>query len=313
MRSLITGATGFAGRALTAHLQSSGDEVIAWSRANGDPDIRNRRHVFEALKEAAPEVVYHLAAQSNIPDAWTNPEKTKETNVDGTQNILDAAMETGSMRVIVVTSAAVYGAVPPEELPVTEESPIQPKNPYAESKVAAENAAVAASEQGLDVIRIRAFNHFGPGQSPSFVSSGFAHRIARASRSGIETVDVGNLATRRDFTDVRDVVKAYRQAATDGESGAVYNVCSGVDRSMLEIAEGLVRRSGSRISFRLYPALERPVDTPVVRGSAKRLYDRTGWEPTISFDQSLDDIYQDALTNVIAETSDAGQDRDRNR
>lgn len=286
VRALITGASGFAGRALTAHLRDVGDDVIPWSRANGDPDITDRPSVVAALSESDAAVVYHLAAQSNVPRAWEDPETTHAINVGGTQNILDGAIANGAMRVIVVTSSAVYGAVPPEELPVVETSALRPRNPYAASKVAADEAAVTAHEQGLDVIRLRAFNHFGPGQSTIFASSGFAHRIALASRSGTTTIEVGSLDARRDFTDVRDVVRAYRCAATDGESGEVYNVCSGTDRSMREIAEGLVNRSGSNISFRVSPELKRPVETPVVRGSAERLFEQTGWQPEIPLNRA---------------------------
>ena len=301
MRSLITGSSGFAGRFLHAHLSASGDDVIAWSRAAGSPDITNREAVFAAMATAEADVVYHLAAQSHVPTAWSDPITTLRINIEGTQNILDAAKAANAPRVIVISSAEVYGSVQPEQLPITEDAPQRPSNPYAASKASADALALAAHlGGGLDVIRMRPFNHFGPGQAPSFVSSSFARRIALAARDGKPSIDVGSLDVRRDFCDVRDVVKAYRMAAIYGEAGQAYNVCSGVDRSIRAIAEAFVARSGADISFVPSPVLQRPVDTPVVRGSFDRLSDQTGWKPEISFDKSIDDIYSDAVANLEA-------------
>ena len=295
MRSLITGASGFAGTALHAHLKAAGDDVIAWSRAENGPDITQRDPVFSAMADAEPDVVYHLAAQSHVPTAWEDPIATIRANVEGTQNVVDAAAAANRPRVVVVTSAEVYGSVKPEQLPITEDFPLRPSNPYAVSKVAADAVALGAFlGTGLDVIRIRAFNHFGPGQSPSFVSAGFAQRIAVAAQTGKTSIEVGSLDVARDFTDVRDVVRAYRLAGTDGEPGEVYNVCSGVSRSIREIAEAFVSRSGINISLDPSRELQRPVDTPIVVGSAARINEHTGWEPEISFESSLDDIYTEA-------------------
>ncbi len=299
MRALITGSSGFAGRALGTHLKTMNDEVVGWSRRNGGPDITDRETVISAIADAEVDVIYHLAAQSHVPTSWTDPVTTLRVNIEGTQNVLDAAHRAHVPRVIVVTSAAVYGAVRPEDLPITEDAPLRPSNPYAASKAAADAVAVAAHiGNGLDVVRIRAFNHFGPGQDPSFVSPGFATRIAEAARDGRASIDVGALDVRRDFCDVRDVVRAYRLAAVSGVSGEAYNVCSGVDRSIREIAEAFVQRSGAEIAFVPSPELHRPVDDPVVRGSAARLFKHTGWAPQIPFDQSIDDIYQDAVDRL---------------
>ena len=299
MRALITGASGFAGTALVRHLAAVGDDVIGWSRSSGDPDITDRAAVFDAIASANPDVIYHLAAQSHVPTSWEDPVTTLRVNVEGTQNLLDAAGAMSHARIVVVTSAEVYGAVTSDQLPITEDAPLRPSNPYASSKAAADSLALGAHlGTGLDVIRIRAFNHFGPGQATSFVSSGFAHRIASAAAEGKTTIDVGNLDVRRDFCDVRDVVRAYRLAATEGAGGEVYNVCSGTDRSIRELATAFVARSGSPVALNSNPDLERPVDTPVVRGSAARLFEHTGWVPEVPFETSVDDIYADAVNRL---------------
>jgi GDP-4-dehydro-6-deoxy-D-mannose reductase len=192
---------------------------------------------------------------------------------------------------VVVSSAEVYGTVSPSDLPLTETAPALPTSPYAASKLAAEAVALQAARgfhQG--VVVVRAFNHIGPGQSPSFFVPGIATRLAEARRDGTGTITVGNLATRRDFTDVRDVVRAYRLLAERGESGEIYNVASGVDRSMEEIAEALRDQVDPHITFTTDPALLRPADIPVLRGSYEKLHRATGWEPAIEFTTTLRDI-----------------------
>ena len=299
MKSLITGASGFAGRALQAHLADVGDEVVGWSRSNGDPDITDRSQVFEAIATALPDVVYHLAAQSHVPTAWADPMNTLSVNVGGTQNVLDAAIAANQPRVIVVTSAEVYGSVGPQQLPITEDFPLRPSNPYAASKVGADAVALGAYlGSGLEVIRMRAFNHFGPGQSTNFVSAALARRIATAAKLGEASIEVGSLDVQRDFTDVADVARAYRLAATHGIPGEVYNVCSDVSRPIRQLAEAFVIRSGASIDFAANASLVRAVDSPIVRGSSERLRDQTGWRPEISFEDSLDAIYRDAVTNI---------------
>ncbi len=299
LKVLVTGGSGFAGRTLISHLEESGDEITSWSRKTGGPDITDRVAVFEAMETDQPEVVYHLAAQAHVPTAWSDPVTTLRVNAEGTQNVLDAAAKFHQPRVIVVSSAEVYGPVAPDELPIREDAPLRPTNPYAASKAAADAIATAAHlGRGLDVVRVRSFNHFGPGQSPSFVSAGFAERIAIAARDALPSIEVGSLDVRRDFCDVRDVVRAYRLVAERGTSGAVYNVCSGIDRSIRDIAEAFVKQSGADISFVVSPGLQRPSDTPVVRGSSERLRNDTGWLAQIPFDMSIADIYDEARRNA---------------
>lgn len=295
MRALITGGAGFVGRALHAHLRQAGDDVVISDRAAGGPDITDRTAVFALLEQEPVDVVYHLAGQAHVPTSWDDPIGTMRANAEGTLNVLDAARAAGVGRVIAVTSAEVYGRVRPEDLPIVEDHPLRPESPYASSKVAADAIALQAHLGcGQDVIRMRAFNHIGPGQATSFAASGLAARIARAERDGSATLAVGNLTPRRDFTDVRDIVSAYRLAATVGTPGAVYNVCSGVDRSIEELARGLLAGADAELELVPDPELIRPVDTPVVRGDSSRLRADTGWTQAIDFTQSLADILADA-------------------
>lgn len=296
MKALVTGASGFVGRTLHDHLVDSGDEVVSLSRKTGGPDLTDRAATHAALSAHAVDVIYHLAAQSHVPLSWEDPIETHRVNIEGTQNLLDAAQAApGSPRVLVVSSAEVYGSVTPSELPVTEDAPFRPSNPYAASKVAADAVALQSwLGRGQDVVRLRSFNHIGPGQSPAFVCSSLAHQIARAELDGLTHINVGNLDVRRDFSDVRDVVAAYRMVAESGESGQVYNVCSGVDRAISELADGLLSLSSADLELVSDPALTRQVDTPVVRGDNSRLVEATGWAPKFSLETTLADVLDDA-------------------
>jgi len=295
MRALITGASGFVGTYLHQHLLDSGDEVVALARRTGGPDVTDRAGIHESIGVADPEVIYHLAAQSHVPTSWDDPIGTLRANVEGTQNVLDAALAAGGARVLVVTSAEIYGAVTAEELPIGEDAPMRPSNPYAASKVAADALAMQAHlGRGQDVLRLRSFNHIGPGQRPDFVCAGLARRIAIAEREGHHTIEVGSLEARRDFSDVRDIVAGYRSAAIRGRSGEAYNLCSGVDRSVQQLADALAAITEHRIDFVVDDALRRQVDTPVVRGDNSRIARDTGWRPAIPLTTSLTDILHDA-------------------
>lgn len=295
MRALITGGAGFVGRVLQDHLRASGDEVIVSDRSLGGPDIADRGEVMDHLQRSTPEVVFHLAGQAHVPTAWKDPIGTMRANVEGTQNVLDASRQAGVRRVLVVTSAEVYGLVTDADLPLVERHPLHPTNPYAASKVAADAVATAAHlGSGQDVIRLRAFNHIGPGQRTDFVAAGLAARIVEAEADGSSRITVGNLTPRRDFTDVRDVVRAYRLVAESGAAGAVYNVCTGVDRSIGELAQRMVHLSGLDLALEADPELQRPSDNPIVRGDHSLLTEATGWLPEIPFDTSLLDVLADA-------------------
>ncbi|HET8619414.1 MAG TPA: GDP-mannose 4,6-dehydratase [Acidimicrobiales bacterium] len=294
MRSLVTGAGGFVGAHLVRHLEEHGDEVVEMERTVDGVDIADAEAVTETIMAAKPAAVYHLAGASDVGGSWSAPTETFLANALGTLNVLEAARAAGADRVLAVTSADVYGRVSADELPLTEDQPLRPVSPYAASKVAADALAQQAwLGHRLPVIRVRAFNHLGPGQSDHFVAPSLAARIARNERDGGEEVPIGNLTPRRDVTDVRDVVRAYRLLMTGGEPGAVYNVCRGVAVSVRDIAEALLSMARRPMRLVSDPALQRPVDIPVLVGDNGALRRVTGWEPTIPLDQTLADVLAD--------------------
>jgi len=288
VRALITGASGFVGNHLVAHLQEQGDVVLS-----PETDITDRPALMAAFADLQPEVVYHLAAQADVGGSWNHPLETLRVNVEGTLNVLDAARESGATKVLAVNSADVYGVVDETELPLSETSEIRPTSPYAASKAAAEMLCIQASRgYGLSVVRARSFNHLGPGQSDRFVASAIAHRVVDNELSGGSTVRIGNLSARRDFTDVRDVVRAYRLLMIAGSPGEVYNVCSGVDRTVREVAEMLVKLADCNMSLEPDPELMRPVDLMVLRGDNSRIRAATSWQPLIPIETTLSDLLQ---------------------
>jgi len=290
MRALVTGADGFVGRHLVAHLRALGDEVIETDLATGGPDLLDGERLQALLARTQPEVVYHLAGQADVARSWRRPRDTFRVNAEGLLNLLISAAEIGVSRVLAVTSADIYGHVDASELPLTEAAPFRPVSPYAASKAAAEMVAVQGQQGlGLPVIRARAFNHLGPGQSDRFVAAALAARIVDNERSGRKEVTVGNLTARRDFTDVRDVVRAYRMLMDRGTDGEAYNVCSGIDVAISEVADALIARAAHPMQLVSNPALERPVELSVLRGDYGKLRAATGWSPEFSLERTLDD------------------------
>jgi GDP-4-dehydro-6-deoxy-D-mannose reductase len=290
VRSLITGGRGFVGNWLAEHLRSLGDQVVAIDQ---EVDVTNPSALLQAVTDARPDAIYHLAALTHVGQSWDEPLRVLEVNVIGTGALLAAARECGSdPRILVTSSAEVYGAVTdPDRLPLTEESPTAPLTPYAASKLAAEAlVAQAYLGHGQHAITVRPFNHIGPGQTPNFAVPALAKRIVEADRRGASTIPVGNLSARRDFTDVRDVVRAYRALIETGTPGEVYNVCSGRDVSILSIAEGLLALAETSLEFETDPSLVRPVEVPVLRGDPTRLGKATGWKPEIPLEETLADV-----------------------
>ena len=286
MRAFVTGAGGFVGAWLSAHLADCGDHVVGVDR---EVDVTDLQQVRAAMTGARPDVVYHLAALTHVGRSWEDPGQVVQVNAIGTLYVLEAARECSPQpRVMVTSSAEVYGAVPQERLPVTEDTPLAPVTPYAASKVAAEFMGVQEHlAYGLPVIRSRPFNHVGPGQSSAFVVAALAERIARARRTGSPVIQVGNLSARRDLTDVRDVVRAYRMLAEHGVAGEVYNVCTGRDVAIEEVARRMLTLAGVELRLEPDPSLARPVDVPVVRGDPGKLKAATGWEPEFDLDDTL--------------------------
>lgn len=293
VHALITGGRGFVGRHLERHLAESGDEVTIMDRPEG-PDIADAPAITAIFETTRPDVIIHLAGQADVGASWTTVDETYRVNLDGTRAVLLAARDAQVSRVLTVTSADVYGLIAPENVPVNEETPFRPVSPYAASKTAADVAALQAFlGYQQDVIRVRAFTHIGPGQTPRFVAAALAERIVQCERNETDEVIVGNIDARRDFTDVRDVVRAYRTLAVDGLAGEAYNVCSGTDVPISELADRLLALSTRSLRLTQDPDLMRPSDVPILRGDNTKITTQTGWRPEIPLQQSLTDLLND--------------------
>jgi GDP-4-dehydro-6-deoxy-D-mannose reductase len=246
--------------------------------------------VRAAIARARPSAVVHCAGAPNVAHSWRDTLTPLSVNVLATHHLFDALRRAGApSRVIVPGSATVYAA---SAAPLTEESPLAPSNPYAVSKLAQEELALrAAREDGVDVIVTRPFNHTGPRQSAAFAAPNMARQIALIEAGLAEPlIRVGNLEAQRDFTDVRDMARAYVGLIHQGTPSTVYNVSSGVPRVMRSVLDALVARARVAVRVEPDPALMRPSDTPVLVGDSTKLRRATGWHPRISFDQTLDDL-----------------------
>lgn len=287
MKALVTGAGGFVGTTLTAHLQAEGDEVVGIDHASG-PDITDAAGVRDVVERHRPDAVYHLAAVTHIGASWEAPLEVFRVNAEGTLNVLSACTAAGVGRVLVIGSADEYGAVRPGDLPLTEDAPLRPLTPYGASKVASEYLGLQAFlGERLPVIRVRAFNHTGRDQPDRFMIPGLARRIAAAERHGRKEIPIGSLEPVRDFTNVEDVVVAYRLLVEQGEPGEVYNVCSGVGHSVAEVAEHLLGLARHAIELVADPSLVRPVEVPRLVGDNTKLHKATGWTPQIPLADGL--------------------------
>jgi GDP-4-dehydro-6-deoxy-D-mannose reductase len=284
---LVTGAGGFAGSHLVEQLASS-QHVVAWTRQT--VDLLDRDRVRAAIRDLRPTQVYHCAGVPHVAESWRDTAQPLEGNVMATEHLLSALRLAGvRCRVLIPGSATVYA---PSSESISETDAIGPASPYAISKLAQEQLALRAiQEDGLDVVVTRSFNHTGPRQTPAFVAPSMARQIALIERGQMEPViKVGNLDARRDLTDVRDVVRAYVTLMQSGMTGVIYNVASGVARSIQSILDALVSRSTVTVRIEVDPARMRPNDVPIVVGNCSRLKAATGWEPAISFDQMMDDL-----------------------
>jgi GDP-4-dehydro-6-deoxy-D-mannose reductase len=293
MRGFVTGGAGFVGRWLAQHLRECGDEVMVVDR---EVDVTDPEALRTALVDWEPDAVYHLAALTHVGRSYGDPAPAVRVNVMGTLSVLEVArLCPHPPRVLVVSSAEVYGSVTEADLPLTETSPLAPMSPYAASKVAGEYLAIQAHlAHGLEVMRVRPFNHVGPGQSTEFAVAALASRIVKAKHAGERFIRVGNLTARRDLTDVRDVVRAYRLLITDGTAGNVYNVCSGRSVSIADVAAEMLELSGAELELRTDPELVRPIDVPVLEGDPQKIEKETGWRPQIDLDRTLNDVLAEA-------------------
>ncbi|HVA70110.1 MAG TPA: GDP-mannose 4,6-dehydratase [Acidimicrobiales bacterium] len=292
MRVLVTGSQGFVGRHLIAHLEKSGDVVRGIDREHDVTSVAAMREVFADVR---PEVIYHLAALTHVGDSWRQASEFNRVNVVGTQCVLDAAHAgVPSALTLIVSSAEVYGVVTDADQPLRESFRVAPSNPYSASKVEAELVArEAARVRAQRVIIARPFNHLGPGQALTFVVPALVNRLLEARERGEDEIAVGDLSTRRDFSDVRDVVRAYRLLALLGAAGETYNVASGHDVAVRDIATQLVSRLAPEVRLVVDATLLRPIEVPVARGSVKKLHDATGWSPAIPLHVSLSDVIAD--------------------
>lgn len=307
MRILVTGAGGFVGRWLTRELELAGHEVIA-PRGRAALDVTDAEAVAATIRSAAPDAVAHLAAVSFGPDARSDPALALRTTVGGTVHVLEGVRHRSpSPAVLVSGSSEVYGRPRPEELPLTEESPLRPSSPYALSKAAQEGVALAyAARHGLRLAVTRSFNHAGPGQRGVFVLPALAERLRAVARGEATDVATGNLDVRRDFTDVRDVVRAYRlllERLVDGHiasGGAVLNVASGRSVAIRELLAELCRVAGIEPVIRSDPALVRHDDPPDISGDPGALVRLTGWRPERPIESTVREIWEETPSGAGA-------------
>jgi GDP-4-dehydro-6-deoxy-D-mannose reductase len=295
MRILITGDSGFVGQhTLAAWPNATG--LAAWGLANRGEEVSilDKAMLCAALEDSKPDAVLHLAAQSFVPESIANPELTLEVNLMGTLRLLEALKTTGFHgRMLQVGTADAYGLVPLAEMPILESRTLKPRNPYAISKAAAEALCCEWNQtESFDVLMARPFNHIGEGQAAHFSVSGFAKQMAEISL-GLRppVLSVGNLEATRDFTDVKDVVRAYALLLQKGHTGQVYNICSGQERSLQWVVDRLLKLSGLRAQLEIDSAKLRPFEQARVWGSYEKINKHTGWRPEISIDTSLLNVF----------------------
>lgn len=308
MRVFVTGVGGFVGRHLARYLLELGWGVWGTvspangARALGDGleavqvfvvDMTDCEAMTRVLLQARPDAVIHLAAVSSVASSWTDPATTLRVNVLGTLSLLDAVRKSGADALVIsVGSSEEYGYVTPNDLPVTEAHALKPSNPYAVSKAAQGWLVLQYHKKfAVPAVHLRPFNHIGPGQPHGFIASDLASQIARVEL-GLQppVLRVGNLTTRRDYLDVRDVVRAYAMAIGRVQPGEVYNLASGRDWSGEDILEMLLKHASVKVDIVVDPELLRPSDVPRVVGDASKFQRATGWQPALSLEDTLLDV-----------------------
>jgi GDP-4-dehydro-6-deoxy-D-mannose reductase len=310
MRALITGITGFAGSHLAEYIlkEHPGVEVFGSHRWRSrrenvehlaaqvtllDADLRDASSIHGLLDQVRPDYIFHLAAQSFVPASWRAPAETLSTNITGQTNLFEAIRSLGlDPTVQIACSSEEYGLVHPDETPIREDNPLRPLSPYAVSKVGQDFLGYQYFQSfGLKAIRTRGFNHTGPRRGDVFVTSNFAKQVA-SIEAGLQepVIRVGNLDAIRDFTDVRDMVRAYWLAVERGRPGEVYNIATGQGIRVREVLDRLIALSGVDVKVEIDPARLRPSDVEILIGDSSKFRADTGWEPRIPFEQTLRDV-----------------------
>lgn len=316
MKALIVGAAGFVGRYLAKHLQEEYGwrvyatklEQEAFSMENVavySLDILDREAVFKLLQEIKPDYIFHLAAQSSVALSWKKPELTVDVNIKGCVHLLEAVRNLEySPRVLLIGSGEEYGRLCKEDIPVREDTVLRPGNFYAATK-ACQNmfGKIYADAYAMQVMMVRAFNHIGPGQSPVFVVSDFCKQVAEIECGKRKPVmRVGNLSAKRDFMDVRDIVKAYAKLIQNGKAGETYNIGSGKAVSIQSVLDQIIQLSEKEIQVEIDPEKLRPVDVPVIEADTTKLTRKIVWEPEISLETTLQEVL-DYWRNQMKEMS----------
>lgn len=298
MKALITGSEGFVGKYLRAEMEAAGYEVTGLDLVAGEKtrtvDLLDPIATDALLAELKPDVILHLAGQADVGKSWKIPAKTFEINVLAAIHLIDAMRaHCPESTLVLVGSSDEYGSLREAGASVSEETPANPMTPYAISKIAQEQMGRAyVRAYGLRICMTRSFNHGGAGQRTGFMIPDFASGIVRVERGEAEAVSVGNLASRRDFTHVKDIVRAYRLIAEKGKPGEIYNVGSGETHSAGEILDKLIAMANCPVPVRQDPARMRPSDTPVIRCDRTKLTRDTGWEPELGLDRILADTLE---------------------
>jgi GDP-4-dehydro-6-deoxy-D-mannose reductase len=300
---LITGANGFVGNHLARELAKNSYSVIGIGGQQGtteqSPDLSsyqvvdlNDADAVDAIDFTAVDGIIHLAGLAAVGPSFDDPMLYVSVNIGLEVNLFEAALKQGATpRFLVISSGALYDATSP--LPLTEASNVIPSSPYAVSKIGQEQMAQYYTGRGFECVIARPFNHIGPGQGPGFIVPDLAEQLIKVEKGGDDKVLAGNLDAERDYTDVRDIARAYRLLLESGKSGEIYNICSGKPRSGHEILNALQQASGIEATIEQDPAKMRPADNPVIYGDHQKLTTDTSWQPEITFEQTMSDVITD--------------------
>lgn len=299
MKALITGSLGFVGKYLRAELEQHGYEVVGLDIQPGEQtlrvDLMDAEQVAGIVATERPDAIFHLAALADVGRSWKQPQLTMQLNIVASINLMEAvrAVDPKGIRMVIVGSSDQYGNLGESGASVSEDMEMRPQSPYAISKRAQEEMArLYVRSYGMNICMTRSFNHGGAGQRTGFLIPDFASGIVKIERGEAEALSVGNLSSRRDFTHVKDVVRAYRLIAEKGVPGEVYNVGSGRTYCVQEVLDALRAMAKREIPVRQDPARMRPSDTPVIRCDHSKLTRDTGWEPELKMEQILSDTLE---------------------